>query len=56
MRFVPIIVLSLALLGVVALMAGDRQKGIQAVRNIVIVVVGLVVMAALFAVVTARQL
>ena len=56
MRFLPIIVLSLALLGVVALMAGDRQKGIEAVRNIAIVVVGLIAMAALFALVTARRL
>lgn len=56
MRFVPIIVLSVALLGVVALMAGDKEKGLQAVRNIMIVVVGMIAMAALFAIVTARQL
>lgn len=56
MRFVPIIVLSLALLGVVALMAGDKEKGLQAVRNITIVVVGMILMAALFAIVTARRL
>lgn len=56
MTFVPIVLLSLALLGVVMIMAGDRQKGLQAVRNIAIVVVGMIVMAALFAMVTSRQL
>lgn len=56
MRFVPIIVLSIALLGVVALMAGDKEKGLQAVRNILVVVVGMIIMAALFAIVTDRTL
>lgn len=56
MRFLPIIVLSIALLGVVALMAGDKEKGLQAVRNILVVVVGMIIMAALFAIVTGRTL
>ena len=56
MRFVPILLLSTALLGVVMIMAGDRTKGFQAVRNIVIVIVGMLVMAALFAMATSRQL
>lgn len=56
MRFLPIVVLSAALLGVVALMAGDKEKGLQAVRNIAVVVIGMLAMAALFALITARQL
>lgn len=56
MRFIPMILLSIGLLGVVVMMAGDRQKGLEAVRNIGIVVVGMIVMAALFAIVTARRL
>lgn len=52
MRFLPMLVLSLGLLGVVMVMAGDRQKGLQTVRNIVVVVVGMIVMMALFAIVT----
>ena len=56
MRYLPILLLSVALLGVVMLMAGDREKGLQAVRNIALVVVGMLVMAALFAVATSRQL
>lgn len=56
MRFLPMLVLSLGLLGVVMVMAGDRQKGLQAVRNIVVVVVGMIVMMALFAIITNRQL
>ena len=56
MRYLPILLLSVALLGVVMLMAGDREKGLQAVRNIAIVVVGMLVMAALFALATSRQL
>lgn len=56
MRFVPVVALSIALLGVVALMAGDREKGLQAVRNIVIVVIGMLVLVALFSIVTARTL
>ena len=56
MRFLPILLLSAALLGVVAIMAGDKEKGLQAIRNIAIVIVGMLVMAALFAMVTSRQL
>lgn len=52
MRFLPMLVLSLGLLGVVMVMAGGRQKGLQAVRNIVVVVVGMIVLMALFAIVT----
>lgn len=55
MRFLPMLVLSLGLLGVVMMMAGDRQKGLQAVRNILVVVVGMIVMMALFAIITNRQ-
>ena len=56
MRFVPMLMLSLGLLGVVMVMAGDRQKGFQAIRNMVLVVLGMIAMAALFAIVTSRQL
>lgn len=56
MRFLPIIVLSGLLLVVVALMAGDKEKGLQAVRNIAIVIVGMLIMVALFSVITARRL
>ncbi len=56
MRFLPILLLSGGLLGVVMVMAGDKEKGLQAARNIGLVVVGMIVMAALFAMITARQL
>ena len=56
MRFLPIVLLSLALLGVVGVMAGDKEKGLQAVRNIAIVVVGMLLMVALFSIITARRL
>lgn len=56
MRFLPIILLSVGLLGVVALMAGDKEKGLQAVRNIGIVIVGMLLMVALFSIITARRL
>lgn len=56
MRFLPIVVLSVALLGVVALLAGDKEKGMQAVRNIIFVVIGMLVLVALFSIITARRL
>ena len=56
MRFLPILAMSAALLGVVALMAGDKEKGWQAVRNIGIVVIGMLIMVALFSIITARRL
>ena len=56
MRFLPILALSAALLGVVALMAGDKQKGLQAIRNIAVVVVGMLVLVAVFSIITARRL
>jgi len=49
MRFVPILLLSAALLVIVMVMTGDRTKGMQLARNIILVVVGLIAMAALFA-------
>jgi hypothetical protein len=54
--YVPIVLLSIGLLGVVMLMAGDRKKGLQAVRNIAVVVVGMIIVTALFAIATSRQL
>lgn len=56
MRFLPIIVLSALLLVVVALMAGDKEKGLQVVRNIALVVIGMLLMVALFSLITARRL
>lgn len=56
MRYLPIVLLSLVLLGVVGVMAGDKEKGLQAIRNIAIVVVGMLLMVALFSIITARRL
>ena len=46
------VLLSLGLLGVVMVMAGGWKQGLQAVRGIVFAVALMMVMAALFAVVT----
>lgn len=56
MRFLPILALSAALLGVVAMMAGDKEKGLQAIRNIAIVIVGMLILVAVFSLITARRL
>lgn len=56
MRYLPIVLLSVVLLGIVAIMAGDKEKGLQAIRNIAIVVVGMILMVALFSMITARRL
>lgn len=49
MRFLPILLLSAGLLLIVMVMTGDRTKGMQLVRNIILVVAGLIAMAAMFA-------
>lgn len=54
MRFVPILLLSVGLLGVVMLMAGGWKQGFQAVRSIAFAVALMMVMVALFAVITDR--
>ncbi len=56
MRFLPIIVLSALLLVVVGFMAGDKERGLQAVRNIAVVVIAMLLMVALFSLITARRL
>ena len=56
MRFLPIVALTAALLGVVAMMAGDKEKGLQAIRNIAVVVVGMLILVALFSLITASRL
>jgi hypothetical protein len=50
------VLFALALLGLVGLMAGDREKGIAAVRNIVIVVVGMILLVMLFSLAVDRTL
>lgn len=52
MRFLPILLLSAGLLLVVMMMAGDRAKGLQAVRNIVLVIGGMMILIAVFALIT----
>jgi hypothetical protein len=54
--YLPMILFSLALLGLVALMAGDREKGLAAVRNIAIVVVGMIILVVLFSIAVDRTL
>ena len=49
MTFLPVLVLSLGLLLVVMLMAGDKDKGLQVLRNIGLVIAGMTVMALVFA-------
>lgn len=49
MTFLPVLLLSLGLLLVVMLMAGDKEKGLQVLRNIGLVIVGMTVMALVFA-------
>lgn len=49
MRFAPILLLSAGLLLLIMLMAGDREKGLQLLRNIVLVIAGLALMVAMFA-------
>ena len=55
MRFVPIVLLSLGLLGVVMLMAGGWKQGLQVARSIAFVVAMMMVMVALFAVIADRS-
>lgn len=55
MRFIPILLLSLGLLGVVMLMAGGWRQGFQAVRSMAFVVAVMMLMAALFAVIADRS-
>jgi hypothetical protein len=50
------VLFSLALLGLVVLMAGDRQRGLEAARNITLVVVGMIVLVFLFSIITHRAL
>lgn len=56
MRFLPILVVSIALLGVVGLMSGDIERAKQVVLRVVITVVVMVGLVALFAIVTDRAL
>lgn len=55
MRFIPILLLSLGLLGVVMLMAGGWKQGFQVVRSMAFVVAVMMVMVALFAVIADRS-
>jgi hypothetical protein len=50
-RFLPIILLSVGLLGVVMLMAGGWKQGFQAVRSISFALAVMIVLMALFAVI-----
>lgn len=52
MRFLPILLLSAGLLLIVMMMAGDRAKGLQLVRNILLVIGGMMVLIAAFAAIT----
>lgn len=52
MRFIPIVLLSVGLLGVVMLMAGGWKQGFQAVRSIAFTVAVMMLLMALFAVIT----
>lgn len=52
MRFLPILLLSAGLLLVVMMMAGDRDKGVQVVRNILLVIGGMMVLIAAFALIS----
>ena len=54
MRFIPIVLLTLGLLGVVMVMAGGLKQGLQVVRSIAFVVAVMMVMVALFAVIGDR--
>ena len=54
MRFVPILLLSVGLLGVVMLMSGGVKQGLQVVRSMAFVVAVMMVMVALFAVIGDR--
>ncbi len=51
MRFIPIVLLSVGLLGVVMLMAGGWKQGFQAVRSIVFTMAVMMVLVALFAII-----
>jgi hypothetical protein len=48
MTYLPMVLFSLALLGLVAMMAGDKEKGLAAVRNIAVVVIGMILLVILF--------
>lgn len=49
MNFVPILIVSIGLLLIVMVMAGDKEKGLQVLRSIGLVIAGMTVMALLFA-------
>lgn len=49
MRFLPVLLLSIGLLLVVMVMAGDKDKGLQVLRSIGLVIAGMTLMALLFA-------
>lgn len=49
MNLVPIVLLSIGLLLIVVVMAGDRQKGLELLRNIVLVIAGMILLAVVFA-------
>jgi hypothetical protein len=56
MTYLPMALFALALVGLVALMAGDREKGLAAARNIIIVVVGMILLVLLFSIVVDRTI
>lgn len=51
MTFLPVLLLSIGLLLVVMLMAGDKEKGFQVLRSIGLVIAGMTVLALVFAVI-----
>jgi hypothetical protein len=55
-RYLPIIALSIGLIAIVMAMAGNRERSLRTGAGIGIMVLGLLVMAALFAIVVRRIL
>lgn len=54
MRYLPLLLASAALLAAVVLMAGDAERAKRIVRNMVMALVVLTILAALFALVAQR--
>ena len=54
MRYLPLLLVCVALLGTVVLLAGDAARAKRTLRNIVAALVVLMVLAALFALVAQR--
>ncbi len=51
MRFLPLLLLGVVLVAVVASMAGDRHKAVQAVGKMAFTIALMIVMAAVFAII-----